>query len=240
MRRRTESTSQPRDPNTQVAEMFGRITPCYDLLNRVLSLGSDIYWRRKLVRNVSIGSRERVLDLAAGTLDVSRAVARAYPSSRVVSVDLSRAMLLKGRTKVDPDRVQPTCGNALAIPLLDASMDCVTMAFGIRNVSPRSQAYSEIHRVLAPGGKLCILEFGAVRPGLWGKIYTRYLHTILPRIGALVTGDSGAYSYLAETIASFPSADALGRELTQAGFDQVGYTPMSAGIVWLHTARKKE
>ncbi|MCF8085574.1 MAG: ubiquinone/menaquinone biosynthesis methyltransferase [Desulfohalobiaceae bacterium] len=241
MARPTEAASQPQptDPNKQVAEMFGRITPCYDLLNRVLSLGSDIYWRRRLVRSVSLRPRGRLLDLAAGTLDVSRAVSRTYPSSGVVSVDLSRAMLLKGKTKVDLDRVQPACGNAVSIPLLDASVDCVTIAFGIRNISPRSEAYAEIHRVLAPGGKLCILEFGAVRPGLWGRIYTRYLHSILPRIGALVTGDSGAYSYLAATIASFPRADALGRELTEAGFVQVGYTPMSAGIVWLHTARKQ-
>lgn len=242
MVRPAETTSRPRspDPNKQVAEMFGRITPCYDLLNRVLSLGSDIYWRKQLVRSVSMGPRGRLLDLAAGTLDVSRAVARTYPASSVVSVDLSRAMLVRGKTKVDPNRVQPICGNALAIPLIDASADCVTIAFGIRNISPRSQAYAEIHRVLAPGGKLCILEFGAVRPGLWGRIYTRYLHSILPRIGTLVTGDSGAYSYLADTISSFPSADVLASELAQAGFVQVGYTPMSAGIVWLHTARKQE
>jgi demethylmenaquinone methyltransferase/2-methoxy-6-polyprenyl-1,4-benzoquinol methylase len=218
--------------------MFGRITPCYDLLNRVLSLGSDIYWRRRLVGSVSMGPRGRLLDLAAGTLDVSRAVTRTHPASRVVSIDLSRAMLARGKTKVDPLRVQPACANALALPLSDASVDCVTIAFGIRNISPRSQAYAEILRVLAPGGKLCILEFGAVRPGLWGRIYTRYLHSILPRIGSLITGDRLAYSYLADSIASFPSADHLAGELSEAGFVQVGYTPMSAGIVWLHIARK--
>ena len=219
--------------------MFGRITPCYDLLNRVLSLGTDIYWRKQLVRSVSLEPRGRLLDLAAGTLDVSRAVARSYPSSRIASLDLSRDMLIRGQRKIDTGRVQPVCGNALSLPLLDCSVDCVTIAFGIRNISPRSQAYSEILRVLAPGGKMCILEFGALRRGLMGRIYSRYLHSILPRIGALISGDDGAYAYLAETIASFPRAEALGEELSHAGFVQVEYIPLSKGIVWLHTARKK-
>ena len=219
--------------------MFGRITPCYDILNRILSLGTDIYWRRQLVRSVDPGSRGRFLDLAAGTLDVTRAVTRTYPSSRVVSVDFALPMLKRGESKIDSGRAQPVCGNALAIPLSDASVDCVTIAFGIRNITPRSQAYTEINRVLAPGGKLCILEFGAVRQGIWGRMYTRYLHSILPRIGNLFAGDGGAYSYLAKTIASFPPAEVLGQELSDAGFTRVDYTSMSAGIVWLHTARKK-
>lgn len=238
MTRAPEPSSPSSDPNKQVADMFGRITPCYDILNRVLSLGSDIYWRRHLVRSVSLGPGGRLLDLAAGTLDVTRAVTRAHPFSRVVGLDLSLPMLAKGRSKIDSGRVQLACGNALSIPLADASVDCVTIAFGIRNITPRSEAYSEIRRVMVPGGKLCILEFGAVRPGFLGRLYTRYLHSILPRIGALVTGDSQAYSYLAGTISAFPRAEALGRELTDAGFTEVAYMPLSAGIVWLHTARK--
>ena len=238
MARAPKDATHPRDPSMQVAEMFGRITPCYDILNRVLSLGTDIYWRKQLVRSVSLGPRGTLLDLAAGTLDVTRAALRAYPSSRVVGLDLALPMLHKGRNKVDSGRVQLACGNALSIPLADASVECVTIAFGIRNIDPRSEAFAEIRRVLAPGGKLCILEFGAVRPGLLGRMYTRYLHSLLPRIGALVTGDRRAYSYLAGTISAFPSADALGKELSEAGFEGVEYTPLSAGIVWLHTARK--
>lgn len=238
MARAPKAPTQSRDPSMQVAEMFGRITPCYDILNRVLSLGTDIYWRKQLVRSVSLGPRGKLLDLAAGTLDVTRAVTRAYPSSRVLGLDLALPMLQKGRNKVDPGRVQLVCGNALSIPLADASVECVTIAFGIRNIDPRSEAFAEIRRVLAPGGKLCILEFGAVRPGLLGRMYTRYLHSLLPRIGALVTGDRRAYSYLAGTISAFPSADALGRELSETGFEGVEYIPLSAGIVWLHTGRK--
>ena len=232
-----DATHSP-DPSMQVAEMFGRITPCYDILNRVLSLGTDIYWRKQLIRSVSLGPRGKLLDLAAGTLDVTRAVTRAYPSSSVIGLDLALPMLHKGRSKIDSGRVQLACGNALSIPLADASVQCVTIAFGIRNIDPRSEAFAEIRRVLAPGGKLCILEFGAVRPGFLGRMYTRYLHSFLPRIGALITGDRRAYSYLAGTISAFPSADALGGELSEAGFEGVEYTPLSAGIVWLHTARK--
>ena len=239
MSRGADTDSRSLEQSKQVAEMFGRITPCYDVLNRVLSLGVDTYWRRQLVQSVCLGQRGRILDLAAGTLDVTRAVTRTYPHSRVLGLDLSPDMLRRGRKKIDPKRAQPVCGNALSLPLADASVDCVTIAFGIRNISPRSQAFAEIGRVLVPEGKLCILEFGAVRRGLWGRLYTRYLHSILLRIGALFTGDGGAYSYLAASISSFPRAETLAEELSEAGFTSVSYAPMTAGIVWLHTARKK-
>jgi len=230
---------QSPDPNKQVADMFGRITPCYDILNRLLSLGVDVYWRKKLVRSIHLPTRGRILDLAAGTLDVTRAVTRTHPTAQVISIDLSRPMLKKGRTKIDFRRALPVCANALSLPLADASVDCVTIAFGIRNIIPRSGAYAEIHRVLAPGGKMCILEFGAMRNGVLGRFYTRYLHSVLPRIGALVSKEGNAYTYLAGTISAFPRAEALGKEIAEAGFAEVDYIPLSAGIVWLHTARKK-
>ncbi|MCF8031048.1 MAG: ubiquinone/menaquinone biosynthesis methyltransferase [Desulfohalobiaceae bacterium] len=231
--------SQSPDPNKQVADMFGRITPCYDILNRLLSLGMDVYWRKKLVRSILLPPGGRLLDLAAGTLDVTQAVIRAHPTAQVISVDLSRPMLKKGRTKIDdPRRAQAVCANALSLPLADASIDCVTIAFGIRNIIPRRGAYAEIYRVLAPGGKMCILEFGTMRNGILGRFYTRYLHSVLPRIGALVSKEGNAYTYLAGTISAFPRAEALGKEIAEAGFADVDYIPLSAGIVWLHTARK--
>ena len=229
---------QAPDPNKQVADMFGRITPCYDILNRLLSLGMDVYWRKKLVHSILLPPRGRLLDLAAGTLDVTRAVTRSHPTAQVISLDLSRPMLKKGKPKIDFRRAQPVCANALSLPLADASVDCVTIAFGIRNIIPRSGAYEEIYRVLAPGGKMCILEFGTMRNGVLGRFYTRYLHSVLPRIGALVSKEGNAYTYLAGTISAFPGAEALGKEIVGAGFADVDYIPLSAGIVWLHTARK--
>jgi demethylmenaquinone methyltransferase/2-methoxy-6-polyprenyl-1,4-benzoquinol methylase len=117
-------------------------------------------------------------------------------------------------------------------------MDSVTISFGIRNITPRSRAYEEILRILKPGGKLSILEFGTGRERIWGGMYNFYLDRILPLLGRLVSRDQGAYRYLAETIKTFPDAPSLARELHEAGFGRIMYQPLSSGIVYLHTAEK--
>ncbi len=226
------------DPNKKVAEMFGRITPYYDFLNHVLSLGLDTYWRKQLVRSVQLPGRGTLLDLAAGTLDVSRVISRAYPKARIIGLDVSGPMLRHGRRKRDTGNILPVRADARYIPLARASVDCATIAFGIRNVYPRKAAYSQILDVLSPGGKLCILEFGSCQGRVLGGIYNRYLHSLLPKLGKLLSRDE-AYTYLARTISNFPQAEHLAQELHEAGFENVGYTPLSRGIVWIHTAYKK-
>ncbi len=227
----------------EVSSMFGRIARWYDLLNHVLSLGQDIYWRHQLVRMARLpkDSEGVVLDLASGTLDVSLEFLRRHPKLRVLSMDFSGPMLLRGRDKI-PDRDSHRIFLALAdgrrLPLPDACVDCVTIAFGIRNILPRADACAEALRVLRPGGRFCILEFGTGHRRIWRGVYNFYLSSLLPRIGGLISGDSGAYVYLAETIKAFPPAEVLGQELLDAGFSEVYFRPMLSGIVYLHAARK--
>ena len=207
--------------------MFGRIAGFYDLLNHTLSLGIDYYWRHVLAKNVRVGSTNRVLDLAAGTLDVSLAIRRKYPHVQVPAMDFCPPMLQRGLHKLKGDNaraIMPVAADAKKLPLPDASVDCVTMAFGIRNIKPRSEAFAEMLRVLTPGGRACILEFGSGSERIWGGLYNFYLDRILPRIGKMVSRDPGAYEYLAETIRNFPTAPALEKEMTDAGFARASHT----------------
>lgn len=228
--------------------MFGRIAGGYDTANRVLSFGVDRLWRRRLIRGVEAafapGSRRRILDLAAGTLDVSLALVRSVPGSTVIALDFCLPMLRLGKVKRDragnyeKGRISLVAGNGLALPLAEASVDAVTVSFGLRNMLPREQAIAEAFRVLTPGGVFHILEFGSAKSRIWGGLYNVYLTKILPYIGGRIAGDVEAYAYLARTIEGFPEASALGAELEGAGFTEVGWKRLWGGIVYLHTGKK--
>lgn len=228
----------------QVAAMFGRIAGWYDFLNHSLSLGMDIYWRWRLARAArprpTDGSGGTVLDLAAGTLDVALALTRQYPSVRVAAVDFSLPMLQRGQGKLKglEDRIFPIQGDGRALPLPDESVDAATIAFGIRNIRPRPEAHAEVLRVLRPGGRFCILEFGTAKRKVWGGLYNFYLDSVLPTLGKLISGDRSAYRYLADTIRDFPDERALARELLDAGYARVFHVAMLSGIVYLHVAEK--
>ena len=231
----------PHEHGKRVSGLFDNIAAWYDFLNHFLSAGLDIYWRRRLVRCVRPGATGAVLDLAAGTLDVSREIRRRFPDQRVLSLDFSRAMLCRGKAKIAGDAAMiPVQADGRALPLPDGCVDSVTIAFGIRNILPRTDAYREILRVLAPGGRLCILEFGTGKARIWQGMYNFYLGTVLPRIGRFFSKNPEAYQYLADTILAFPDSRALAAELVQAGFDQVGCQALSSGIVYLHVARKPD
>ncbi len=226
----------------RVAGMFGRVAGSYDLLNHVLSAGLDIAWRRAMVRALLAPGLPPgpILDLAAGTLDVSIMLAN-QGDRRILSVDPCLPMLARGATKLSPPlrgRVHPVLGDGLCLPLPDASVAGATIAFGIRNIRPRPEAFAELVRVIRPGGRLMVLEFGTGKRRLWGGAYNFYLRNILPRIGKLVSGDDEAYRYLAETIREFPDEDTLAQEMRQAGFHQVSYRAMTGGIVFLHAGVK--
>lgn len=227
----------------QVAGMFGRIAGWYDFLNHFLSLGLDIHWRSRLVAQLGLPSTRptRVLDLAAGTLDVSLAVTRRHPLCRVAAADFCLPMLRRGQAKLARRKagsIDPVQADALALPFAEESFEGVTIAFGIRNILPRDAAYAEILRTLKPGGRLCILEFGSGRQRIWGGIYNFYLNRLLPRLGKLFSKDDGAYEYLARTIREFPDAKTLEQELKNAGFVRVWHEPMASGIVVVHVAVK--
>ncbi|MCC7032770.1 MAG: bifunctional demethylmenaquinone methyltransferase/2-methoxy-6-polyprenyl-1,4-benzoquinol methylase UbiE [Acidobacteria bacterium] len=227
----------------KIAGMFDAIAGRYDLLNTVLSGGLDRYWRRRAIRSLALSGRERLLDVCTGTADVAMAGARAHAgAARVVGVDFAGTMLAHGIAKIREEaldgRIQLVRGDAMRLPVADASVDAATIAFGIRNVQQPEAACAELLRVLKPGGRLAILEFGmpvvpAVRP-----LYLWYFTHVLPRIGRAVSRHSMAYDYLPQSVGSFPWGDAFGRILRATGFSQVRARPLSLGIVYLYTARK--
>jgi len=221
--------------------MFGRIVPCYDRLNRILSLGCDRLWRARLAEAARPGATGRILDLATGTFDVALALHARYPDITVPAVDFCLPMLHKGRSKLwghAQERIRPIAGDAACLPLPDASVDSITMAFGIRNIRARHAVFAEMLRVLAPGGLACILEFGSGKKRIWGGIYNLYLNYLLPVLGRALSGDNGAYAYLAGTIRDFPDAMALEGELRSAGFARTRFERIFSGIVCLHVAEK--
>jgi demethylmenaquinone methyltransferase/2-methoxy-6-polyprenyl-1,4-benzoquinol methylase len=223
--------------------MFDAIAGRYDLLNTVLSGGLDRYWRRRAIRTLQFSGRETLLDICTGTGDVAIAGARAAGGARtVVAIDFAGAMLRQGVDKVRAaglaTRVRFARGDAMRLPVTDACVDGATMAFGIRNVENPAAACAELLRVLRPGGRLAILEFGlpvipAVRP-----LYLWYFRHILPRIGRAVSHHAGAYSYLPESVGKFPWDDDFVTILRHAGFHEARGQPLTFGVVYLYTATK--
>jgi demethylmenaquinone methyltransferase/2-methoxy-6-polyprenyl-1,4-benzoquinol methylase len=231
------------DPKA-VYSMFGRIARRYDLANRVLSCGIDIHWRSRLVAAVGRSRPRNVLDLATGSGDVAFAMARGlHPSLRVFGLDfcepmLERAEARKARRLWLYSGVDFIHGDALEIPVPEASFDAVTMAFGLRNMADRARCLSEIRRVLRPDGRLFILEFS--QPLRWVRpAYYFYLRHIVPVLAGILTGDRRAYEYLGYTIGGFPDRDALSEELRKAGFGEVSSSAMTMGIVALHQALRQ-
>jgi demethylmenaquinone methyltransferase/2-methoxy-6-polyprenyl-1,4-benzoquinol methylase len=232
-----------------VRRIFSRIAGVYDPLNRVLSFGLDAVWRRRLAAAAApFPPREtgRLLDVAAGTLEVSLALAGRYPRHQVLALDFCLPMLLKGLPKIREHAarrpggrgIHPLTGDGRRLPLPDACVDAVTVAFGMRNIRPRAAAYAEFLRVLAPGGRLCVLEFGSARDRILFGLYNLYLAHVLPGIGRLVSRDRQAYRYLADTVAAYPAARELAEEMRQAGFADVNFRFLTAGIVCLHSGEK--
>ena len=224
-----------------VHTMFARIARSYDLANRLLSGGADRGWRRRLVAAVRRAGPRAVLDLATGSGDVALALGRALPAGvEIIGMDFCQPMLdeaeAKQRRAGGPAHVRFRLGDALALPLADASVDAVTIAFGLRNLADRPRALGEMRRVLRPPhGRLFVLEFS--QPAPWFRpCYYFYLRRVLPRLARLITGDRGAYDYLGDTIGGFPDREALSRELRDAGFSAVSAAAMTFGIVALHEA----
>ena len=225
----------------QVQQMFSAIAGKYDVLNHVLSGGADFWWWRRMARASGAEPGKLFLDVAAGTGDSSLALARR--GAEVVSTDFTHAMLRLGpdkfRRKGFSDRIWASSdADAQCLPFRDASFDGLTICYGIRNVEDRARAYAEFLRVLRPSGQLTILEFRTpVFPGL-KAFYDWYSRWVLPRIGARISGDASAYTYLPESIRSFPDQRSLVVELEAAGFRQVRWRNLTGGIVALHTAWK--
>lgn len=225
----------------QIQKMFTAIAGRYDLLNHVLSMGTDLYWWRRMACVSGAGPGKLLLDVAAGTGDSSLALARR--GAEVVSTDFTFAMLALGpakfRRKGLEARIWASAGaDAQALPFRPDTFDGVTICYGIRNVEDRRKAYAEFLRVLKPGGHLTILEFSHPRRAWLRGIYGWYNKAVLPRLGGWISGDPSAYAYLPESIQAFPEQAVLAAELAAAGFEKISWENLTGGIAALHLGSK--
>lgn len=243
--RLSDPHAQP-DKSRRVQAMFDAIAPTYELVNRVLSAGRDASWRRTAVRMAEVRTEDRVLDLACGTGDFARAFHRAKAAS-VVGSDFSSGMLsLAAQRAIESPRgVGPSApirwcrGDAHHLPFADGSFSIVSCAFGVRNFQHLEIGLSEMHRVLAVGGRAVILEFTMPRSKLLGRAYRFYFRRVLPRVARWISRDrSGAYDYLPNSVESFIDERGMVTALKSAGFDQVEHRTLTAGIVAVYVAVK--
>ncbi len=226
------------EPRGGSGEMFDAIAPRYDLLNRLLSLGIDQRWRRQLVQLLELVPGARVLDHATGTADLALLIARSCPGVEVIGIDPSSEMLRVGRAKVAAagldQRISLRRGDAEDLTEIpSASFDCVSMAFGIRNVPDRLRALRELARVTRPGGRIAILELSEPRGGLLGPLARLHVHKIVPWVGGLLSG-SREYAYLQRSIAAFPPPEAFARSMEDSGIRVQHLRPLTFGVCHLY------
>jgi demethylmenaquinone methyltransferase / 2-methoxy-6-polyprenyl-1,4-benzoquinol methylase len=226
----------------RIASMFDAIAPRYDLLNHVLSAGMDRGWRERAIDAIELPEDARVLDLCTGTGDLALAAIARRSKASVVGVDFAAEMLRLALTKVRSaslhGRISLVRGDAARIPVGDSTCDAATIGFGIRNVAEPERALAEIVRVLKPGGRLAILEFGQPRiPGI-RTLYAWYFRYMLPLVGRLISKHQSAYSYLPASVGTFPPPAEFAKMLAATGFSHVQAVPLTFGIVYLFMARK--
>lgn len=237
-----ESPTPGAPEKAAVRSMFDRIAPRYDLLNHLLSAGTDVRWRRAAVDFLGLRPPARVLDFCTGTADLLIEILKRDRGHRGVGVDLSHEMLVRGALKLRrrslADRGYLSLGDAERIPLASSAFDGALVAFGIRNIGDPEAALREVRRVLRPGGRLVVLEF-SMPQGVLGSLYRLYFREVLPRVGGLVSGDRGAYAYLPASVARFPSPEAFAALLETCGFTAVRWRPLTGGIAHLHRGDKE-
>jgi len=226
---------------TRIAGMFDAIAPRYDLLNHVLSAGLDTRWRARAVRELQLPRGARIIDLCTGTGDLAVAAVRARPDASVVGVDFAGEMLrLAARKLSSPGlrSIRLVRGDGTRIPLADSSCDAATIGFGIRNIVDPRAALAELARVLRPGGRLAILEFGQPRiPGI-RTLYSWYFRYLLPLVGKMISKHQSAYSYLPASVGTFPPPAEFAALIAATGFSQVRAVPLTFGIVYLYVAER--
>ena len=224
-----------------VRGMFARVAPRYDLANHLLSLNIDRYWRAhtvRRVRNILANPAARVLDICCGTGDLVLALEHVRRGP-VLGSDFCHPMLVAARRKITGGgKLSPVFeADALHLPLADATLDLITVAFGFRNLANYEAGLREMRRVLKPGGTAAILEFSQPPNPAFAALYNFYSRRILPLIGGLISGNRDAYTYLPESVRKFPNAGELAADMRTAGFSEASYEFLTGGIVALHLGR---
>lgn len=225
----------------QVEQMFDNISDNYDGLNRVISFGTDVKWRKKVVALVKATNPESVLDIATGTGDLAIQMVPTH-ASRIVGLDLSEGMLKVGRKKIAAkdlqDKIEMIQGDSEALPFEENSFDAITVAFGVRNFEDLEKGLSEIYRVLKPGGIFVVLETSVPTKTPYKQGYRMYSNLLLPLIGKIFSKDREAYSYLSKSAAAFPYGKNFNNILRKIGFINVEDKPQTFGVATIYTASK--
>jgi len=228
----------PEEKTARVRGVFDSVAGSYDLMNDLMSGGMHRLWKRFALSQTGLRPGRRALDVAAGTGDLGAGIARQVGREGLaVLTDINGEMLARGRDRMIDNglgaRAEFVIANAECLPFPDSSFDCVTIGFGLRNVTDKPAALASMRRVLRPGGRLLVLEFSKPRPEIRAA-YDAYSFNVLPRIGAIVAGDAASYRYLAESIRMHPDQETLAGMIRQAGFDDCRWHNLAAGIVALH------
>lgn len=236
-------TVDAQDKVKMVAGIFHSVAAKYDLMNDLMSGGVHRLWKRFTIELSGVRNGNAVLDIAGGTGDLAAKFSRLVgPSGRVVLADINDSMLTVGREKLTNKgivgNIEYVQANAECLPFPDNSFDCITIAFGLRNVTDKDAALRSMNRVLKPGGRLLVLEFSKPVNPVIGKLYDRYSFDILPKMGQLVANDEESYRYLAESIRMHPDQETLKGMMSDAGFVDVRYHNMTAGVVAVHRGVK--
>ena len=226
----------------QVRQMFDSIAPAYDFMNRAMTMGIDIWWRKLAVKRLKRLRPTRLLDVATGTGDFAIQLHRSLQPQHITGIDLSQGMLDEAKRKVKEKGLEKDIsfeqGDCMALPMQDEAFDAVTVAFGVRNFEHLLQGYREMARVLKPGGMLCVLELSTPTNPIIRWFYDLYTLHIIPAIGTIKSGDKSAYRYLPQSIAAVPQGDDMLQLMREAGLRDTAFKRLTLGVCTIYTAFK--
>ena len=232
-------TITKKEKGKKVSAVFNSVATNYDLMNNLMSMGLHHVWKRILIETTTLRTKSKILDIAAGTADITIEFLKKNKDYEIFHTDINLSMLKEGKRKlINQGKIIPSilC-DAEALPFPNNYFDCVTIGFGLRNMTNKEKALKEIYRVLSPGGKLVILEFSKI----WGplrKVYDNFSFKIVPKLGKLFAKDEKSYKYLIESIRMHPDQNTLLKLLKSQGFEKTSFTNLSAGIVAIHKGYK--
>lgn len=231
-----------KDKSKLVGEVFDNVSNVYDIMNDVMSLGIHRLWKKEFCDSIIKNSPSYLLDVGGGTGDITFRCIKKQPEMKVMSLDINKNMLYKGRERSFDNgcfnKVQWVVANAENLPLKDNQFDAYSIAFCIRNVTDIDKALKEAHRVLRRGGKFYCLEFSKVNNEMLSKLYKLWSFNVIPKLGGMIAKNKSAYEYLVESIQKFPAPTEFSNMIEQAGFKHVEYKPLSFGVACIHTATK--